>query len=115
MLTAAQCRTVAFLTDGGVICTDCARSSYGEHTIDRLVEGLDAGLGDELRPLIEYELSEWQGEQAWNSATLHESEDGTFLESDDGLEFFESYGEAEEALYELYGRIYCDDCTEELS
>lgn len=45
MLTAEQCRVVACLTDGGLICYECAEDEHGE--------GWE--FAEKTRPVIEYE------------------------------------------------------------
>lgn len=92
MLTASQCRTVAYLTDGGLICPACALKRTNEVQLARIDEGLD----DTLRPVSAYELGEHEGESAWQFA------DQEGLEGAEAEAFMENYHEP------------CDDCFEPL-
>jgi hypothetical protein len=66
MLTAYQCETIAFATDGEIICRDCAIARFGEIRIVTAERGLNE-YGD-LTPLIRYSVDELSGEQQYESA-----------------------------------------------
>ncbi len=53
MLTAAQVETVAYVTDDGIVCKDCAFITF---------ENAGGEAVAEYRPLIQYEADEWLGE-----------------------------------------------------
>lgn len=65
MLTASQCQTVAYIGDGGFLHPDCARKRYSALAIEKA----DAGFSDApVSPVIQYSLSEQNGELTWESA-----------------------------------------------
>jgi hypothetical protein len=64
MLTSYQVETVAFVTDGGIICRDCAIRQYGEYGVAALEEGIAEFLPSDVSPLIRYELDTLLSEQA---------------------------------------------------
>jgi len=74
MLTAYQCEVVAFVTDGGIICRDCA------------IARLDRGeLDSEVSPLIRYSLDEEQSVMSedwvnwdYDAEEIRDTEDGRF-------------------------------------
>jgi hypothetical protein len=63
MLTASQCETVAYHGDGAVYHPECARQRFSALTVEKADVGLDNSGG--LRPLIRFELDEWQGQDAY--------------------------------------------------
>jgi hypothetical protein len=67
MLTSSQCETVAFITDGEIICRDCALRNYGELRVNAAECGLEAIAGD-LSPLIRYSVDELSGERQYEYA-----------------------------------------------
>lgn len=64
MLTASQVETVAYIGDGAAFHRECAIREYSTVRIERVDMGLDTG----LRPLSRYELDEWQGQEAYDTA-----------------------------------------------
>lgn len=76
MLTASQCEIVAFVTDGGIICRDCATARYGEMGVAAIEEGLAEFLPRDVSPLIRYELDTYIGELASEHASEYCDEHG---------------------------------------
>jgi hypothetical protein len=66
MLTAYQCETIAFVTDGEILCRDCAIARFGEIRIVTSERGLNE-YGD-LSPLIRYEIDSMSGEEQYERA-----------------------------------------------
>lgn len=57
MLTAFQCEVVAFWTDGGLVCRDCAVRDFEDQGGERV---------SEYRPVIRYGLDEYQSESSYD-------------------------------------------------
>jgi hypothetical protein len=102
MLTTGQCQVAAYLTDGDVICTDCAEHRINFNEEDRYDELVDEEPGDEvpswhrarelrkqaeaerrereeaegLRPLIQYELD---SDECWQEDGLTCGDCGAIL------------------------------------
>lgn len=100
MLTATQVETVAFVTDGGIICRDCAESRFGELGVAAIEEGIAEFLPQDVSPLIRYELDNLVGELAWDYAAQDVDENDP--EADRIIE-----RKADEIADEGYA---CDDC-----
>ena len=66
MLTASQCETVAYLGEGAVYHPECAAQRFSTLTVEKADVGLDNSGG--LRPMIRYELDEWQSQDAYSLA-----------------------------------------------
>lgn len=67
MFTYAQVQVAAFTSEhGGVFHADCARELFGTLTTEKAEAGLTNAYG--LTPLIQYQVDEWAGEDAWNLA-----------------------------------------------
>lgn len=64
MLTQTECRTVAFVADGGFLHVECARAEYGAVAIERLEYGLSVGLAD-VSPVSSFGLDEYIAELAF--------------------------------------------------
>ena len=102
MLTAYQCATVAYATDGGIICPECAARRYSTLTLHKIDHGLDNSAPD-VSPWIRYTLDEYIGDLASEYAT---EEAGDWHEDPEVWdEAFGSYPDF----------IYCDDCGGEIS
>jgi hypothetical protein len=99
MLTASQCEIVAFVTDGGIICHDCAVSRFGEMGVAALEEGLAEFLPQDVSPLIRYELDSFQGEDLWERCREDTETD------EEAQELFDSRSD------EGYP---CDECGQEI-
>lgn len=117
MLTATQVETVAFVTDGGIICRDCAESRFGELGVAAIEEGIAEFLPRDVSPLIRYELDNIIGEDAheWiaQEGEVWQNIDGDWYSRTNGETHgpFDSEDEAEQALYDEYPDEYaCDDC-----
>lgn len=114
MLTASQVETVAFITDGGIICRDCAIRRFGEMGVAAMEEGIAEFLPQDVSPLIRYELDTLIGENAseyatetvgpWPSSVLHMSQAEEAL-ADEWQEAFDSYPD----------EYPCDNCGEGIS
>lgn len=65
MLTAFQVETVAFLTDGGFICSDCAHKAFEE----------DPAETADLRPVSRYEMDEYDSENSRDWFSDRETDD----------------------------------------
>ncbi len=98
MLTAHQCEIVAFVTDGGIICRDCAVSRFGEMGVAALEEGLAEFLPQDVSPLIRYEVDTYAGELASEHA--------------DEVVSYDDDPERWNAEYDGYPGVTCDDCCE---
>lgn len=105
MLTASQCEIVAFVTDGGIICRDCAVRRYGEMGVAALEEGIAEFLPQDVSPLIRYELDTYVGELASEHA------DEYVLEHDIEPSEHDAVWERE---YDSYPGYPCDDCGSEI-
>lgn len=71
MLTGYQCEVVAFVSDGGFICYDCAHKS-----LDRgMLERSELGLGS-ISPVIRYSLDEYNAEVVYEAARENLEERG---------------------------------------
>lgn len=102
MLTAYQCETVAFVTDGGIICRDCATAKFGEMGTAALEEGIAEFVPQDVSCLIRYELDTIIGEYAAERA----NEEGDWVADPD----------AWDARYEAAPDFYtCDSCGGEIS
>lgn len=66
MLTGYQVETVAFQTDGEILCVDCATKEMGPLTVAKIERGLTASY--DARPISRYELDEISGEQQYSLA-----------------------------------------------
>lgn len=66
MITAHQAEVIAFITDGDIICLDCAKLAYGEDSVALAEEGLYSEA--DISPLIRYSLDEYVGESNWEYA-----------------------------------------------
>lgn len=96
MLTASQCVVVAFVSDGGIICRECATTKWGEMGVAAIEEGIAGFVPQDVSCLIEYELSEYVGELAAEYA----DEDNP-----------EHLSDGWQAAYDSYPSEYpCDDC-----
>lgn len=93
MLTAYQCETVAYVTDGAIICPSCAVKRYTTVGVERI----DAGLGiADVSPLCRYTLDEHNGSNASQYAT----------ETCD----YQTNPELWQKVYDEYPSEHCDDC-----
>jgi hypothetical protein len=66
MLTASQCEVIAFVTNGEILCRDCAKAKFGEIRIVSCEEGLNR-YGD-LTPLSRYEVEEFDRQRIYDAA-----------------------------------------------
>ena len=110
MLTAHQAETVAFVTDGGIICRDCAEKRFGEMGTAAIEEGFAEFVPSDVSPICRYELDSWAGEIAWENASeiVRNDDDGdvTDAERDSKTE-----DERIEAVFaSLPVEYFCDDC-----
>lgn len=55
MLSAYSATVVAYVTDGEIICRECALDRYGELEVNMVDTGIDDSLS-ELSPLCRYDL-----------------------------------------------------------
>lgn len=58
MLSGYQCEVIAYVTDGDIICRECAAEDYSELTLDKLEQGLTCVATGHLSPLIRYQVDE---------------------------------------------------------
>jgi hypothetical protein len=94
MLTASQCEIVAFVTDEGIICRDCAIAHYGEMGVAAVEEGIAEFLPQDVYPLTRYELNSYWGEYLWEQCREDTEDDDaaqTLFDSraDEGFPCFE--------------------------
>lgn len=102
MLTASQVEIVAFVTDGGIICRDCATQRFGELGVAAIEEGLAEFLPSDVSPLIRYELDTYIGELADEHA--------------DEVADYDEDSEAWQEAYDAYPDWYpCDNCGRDIS
>lgn len=107
MLTASQVEIVAFVTDGGIICRDCATQRFGELGVAAIEEGLAEFLPSDVSPLIRYELDTYIGELA----SEHADEAVARAEAEGG-----DYDAEWQAAYDEYPDEYpCDNCGQGIS
>lgn len=98
MLSAYGAAVAAYTTeDGELICAGCARATLGELGVARLDSGLDEQSRG-IRPLIRYELDQFNGERAWEYAAQD----------------YEVGSEAFDKAVEDYPEETCDRCGDEL-
>ncbi len=102
MLTSHQCETVAIVSNGGIICLDCAKSEHGELAINALEEGLEEFVPQDVSALIRYSLDEYVSENAAERA----SEDIDYDVDPEGWQ---------KAFDEACDEYPCDSCGRDIS
>lgn len=117
MLTATQVEIVAFVTDGGIICRDCAIERFGEMGVAAIEEGIAEFLPQDVSPLIRYELDNVISKDAheWVSqeGEVWQNIDGDWFGRMNGETYgpFDAEWRAEEALLDAQPDEYgCDNC-----
>ena len=114
MLTGYQCEVVAFIAEGGFICSKCAHEALDAGEFARS----ERGLGD-LSPVIRYSLDEDEGEMQWENAREHVSE---FEDDHPGLDLSvkHGWGTVFDHLVDHYAESHpyhetCEECGEEIA
>jgi len=123
MLTASQCRVVAYLGDGSVIHADCAREQFSGETLANVDSGLFVAdeAASELRPLTAYDVDEWASSDAYEQYSVELAGPCTdrhaIVGSDDGTVYgiYDSEAEAEAALWLIPHGPSCDHCGEHIA
>lgn len=95
MLTVSQVATVAFGDGDPPICPQCASDRHGALCVAKV----EAGLSDALQRVSEYELGEWESEEAWAHAESVAQERGVETQ-----EVYDEQLDGEEYHYQ------CDGC-----
>lgn len=102
MLTGYQVETIAYMTDGAIICRTCAESDYSTLTLDKIDRGLPSVADDVISPLSRYSIDEYLSESASECA------DQDFDYDSDPVGW--------QSCYDLAAEYYpCDNCGADIS
>lgn len=119
MLTATQVEVVGFITDGGIICRDCATSRFGEMGVAAVEEGIAEFLPRDVSPICRFELDHIVGEDAAEHANevvgtpWFPGYDETEAEMEARVEHNRRWDEEYQRIADL--GYACDDCGEGIS
>lgn len=89
MLTAHQATTVAYITEGGILCPECASAEHG--LVLSLADERFRDYPEGVSPLCRYNLDEMQSERAYDDPDNYPEDN-----------------------YEVWPREACDGCGQEL-